>query len=83
MKFGLSILTIILSFGLSAQNSKATTGGLDIFIQDAVTSEGVFDAQVELQNTLIKGKTDFEGRIRRLILENTQRKVKIINFTKN
>jgi hypothetical protein len=63
MKFGLSILTIILSFGLSAQNSKATTGGLDIFIQDAVTSEGVFDAQVELQNTLIKGKTDFEGKL--------------------
>jgi hypothetical protein len=63
MKFGLSILTIILSLGLSAQNSKAASGGLDIFIQDAVTSEGVFDAQVELQNTLIKGKTDFEGKL--------------------
>lgn len=63
MKIGLSILTLIFTFGLSAQNSKATSGGLDIFIQDAVTSEGVFDAQVELQNTLIKGKTDFEGKL--------------------
>jgi hypothetical protein len=63
MKIGLSILTLIFSFGISAQNSKATSGGLDIFIQDAVTSEGVFDAQVELQNTLIKGKTDFEGKL--------------------
>ena len=63
MKIGLSILTLIFSFGLSAQNSKAASGGLDIFIQDAVTSEGVFDAQVELQNTLIKGKTDFEGKL--------------------
>lgn len=63
MKIGLSILTLIFSLGLTAQNSKATSGGLDIFIQDAVTSEGVFDAQVELQNTLIKGKTDFEGKL--------------------
>lgn len=63
MKFGLSILIIFLSFGLTAQNSKSATGGLDIFIQDAATSEGVFDAQVELQNTLIKGKTDFEGKL--------------------